>query len=92
MTRQLAGHHEPNPEDVIAEEVDARRPAACGRKLELGQDRRRSAGYDDPEVGLDELRACLAFLIPLLVAGTLLPVIRPICPRSGSYDFEDLSF
>jgi hypothetical protein len=54
VTRQLACHDEPYAEDVVAEEVDAGRPAARGLELKLGQEGRRSTGCDDPERRIDD--------------------------------------
>jgi len=81
---QLARHDEPDAQDVVAEERDARRPAGRGLEPELARHGRRRTGSDDPEEGLDERFGRLPPVLPFLVvrarlASTLLPEGDVLC-------------
>ena len=85
---ELVGDDEPHAEEVVAEEVDARRPAGRSVDLEFVQQRRRGRGRDDPEQGLDERLRGQTLLLASLVqrarlARALLPVREVLAQASA---------
>lgn len=53
VARELVGDDDPDAVEVVAMEIDARRPAGRNIGLELPQHRGRDGGNDDPQEGLD---------------------------------------